>query len=399
MSRRTLLVSLHGMEVGHLWADGTHSSFTFHEAYLDAADRPVLGQHFEDRLRKVTRRRRGMHPWFENALPEKAGLLRERVARAHRIDPEDSAALLALLGDDLPGAVRIREVDAGKTDAAIIDETGQYPYVQARFSLGGVQLKFSMSGEPGRLRLGVGDPEDREWILKIGPEAFPGLAENEHAIMSWCRTAGFDVPETCVVPVRALPHLGSIPSTPTAFLVRRYDRTPEGRVHQEDFAQVLGVRPEAKYEATDAAGLSRLARQILGEPGAEEYLRRLVVIVATGNADAHLKNWSLIYRERTRAAWSPLYDQVATIAYPQLGARLALRIGHAQHLHQVERHHLRWVGSQAGIRRKRCDELVDGTLEALRDAFPRVDIPDALASRLTEHWSRVPLLREFTLRR
>src|SRR5690606_26240634 len=34
-----------------------------------------------------------------------------------------------------------------------------------------------------------------------------------------------------------------------------------------------------------------------------------------GNGDMHLKNWSLIYRDRQRAELSPAYDFVSTIAY------------------------------------------------------------------------------------
>jgi serine/threonine-protein kinase HipA len=45
-----------------------------------------------------------------------------------------------------------------------------------------------------------------------------------------------------------------------------------------------------------------------------EFLRRLVFNALIGNADMHLKNWSLIYPARRRAALAPAYDFVSTVA-------------------------------------------------------------------------------------
>lgn len=397
MSERTLVVELHGRQVGHLWGDGNRSLFSFHDEYLDASDRPVLGQRFEDRLSKKARRVAGIHPWFENLLPERGGALRRRYLRAFSLGDNDDLGLLANLGGDLPGAVVVRPSTAAPSLAHVVDEERPDPVALARFSLGGVQLKFSMSGEPERLALGLTDPGGRAWILKVGTPEFPRLAENEHAVMTWCRLAGFDVPETHVVDVTSLPDLGPLPDTSTAFLVHRYDRTGGERIHQEDFAQVLGQPPDRKYQATDAAGLLHVVAQVLGRDGAEEGLRRLVVIVATGNCDAHLKNWSLIYPDRVTARWSPLYDQVATIAYGHLDKRPALRIGTAHHLHQLDRGHLRWVGGRAGIEEGRVDAVVDETLSRLRQAFTRGPMDAELSEALVEHWKRVPLLRDYTL--
>ena len=47
----------------------------------------------------------------------------------------------------------------------------------------------------------------------------------------------------------------------------------------------------------------------------EEFIRRLVFNILIGNADMHLKNWSLIYPDRCRAALAPADDFVSTIAY------------------------------------------------------------------------------------
>ena len=47
----------------------------------------------------------------------------------------------------------------------------------------------------------------------------------------------------------------------------------------------------------------------------EEFIRRLVVNTLIGNADMHVKNWSLIYYDRNTPALSPAYDFLSTIVY------------------------------------------------------------------------------------
>jgi len=58
-----------------------------------------------------------------------------------------------------------------------------------------------------------------------------------------------------------------------------------------------------------------------------EFLRRIAFMILSGNADAHVKNWSLTYPDGRRPRLAPAYDLVATIAYPGVGAGLALRLG------------------------------------------------------------------------
>ena len=52
-----------------------------------------------------------------------------------------------------------------------------------------------------------------------------------------------------------------------------------------------------------------------GEPGIVEFVRRLVFNALIGNADMHMKNWSLIYPDGRSAALAPAYDLLSTIAY------------------------------------------------------------------------------------
>ena len=52
-----------------------------------------------------------------------------------------------------------------------------------------------------------------------------------------------------------------------------------------------------------------------GGEAVAEFVRRLVFSVVIGNADTHLKNWSLLFPDRGRPVLSPGYDFVATLPY------------------------------------------------------------------------------------
>ncbi|MDA4133541.1 MAG: HipA N-terminal domain-containing protein, partial [Thaumarchaeota archaeon] len=109
-------IFLNELRVGALDLDQSDGvTFEFDPVYLAGARRPVLGQWFLDRLGE--RIRSGVHlpPFFSNLLPE--GRLRELIASRARVHPLRELArrqpkrtgefhLLAIVGDDLPGAVR-----------------------------------------------------------------------------------------------------------------------------------------------------------------------------------------------------------------------------------------------------------------------------------------------------
>jgi serine/threonine-protein kinase HipA len=109
--------------------------------------------------------------------------------------------------------------------------------------------------------------------------------------------------------------------------VERFDRSPLGRVHVENFAQVLGVPAEHKYRGgtyTDIAAVL-LSLPACGEAAVHELLRRLTVNELLGNSDAHLMNLGVIYRDGRTAELSPAYDVVALCLY-------GTKSGHALHL-------------------------------------------------------------------
>src|SRR6202021_3212860 len=133
------------------------------------------------------------------------------------------------------------------------------------------------------------------------------------------RRVGISVPAPALVPINEISGLPSGINVvgSNAYAVKRFDRAANNtRVHIEDFAQVFAVYPERKYDRASYRNIAEVIWTEMAEAGIVEFLRRLVFNALIGNADMHLKNWSLIYVDRRRAALAPPYDFVSPIPSP-----------------------------------------------------------------------------------
>lgn len=302
---------------------GDRHIFAFEQEYVDDPNRPVLSLSFKSQtgglvtaVRPVSRR---LPPFFSNLLPE--GHLRDYLAEKAGVKKEREFYLMAVLGEDLPGAVVVTPFARGNREEAHYEvQTGDglQPENVFRFSLAGVQLKFSAISEAsGGLTIpahGVGG----SWIVKLPSTHYPAVPENEFAMLELARAIGIQVPSIRLVPlaeIQGLP-LDTARLSGRALAVERFDRTREGRrVHMEDFAQVFGLFPDEKYRERSYANIAAVLWAETGEAGAWEFVRRLVFSVLIGNGDMHLKNWSLLYPDGRTPVLSPACDFVATLPY------------------------------------------------------------------------------------
>jgi serine/threonine-protein kinase HipA len=110
LSERRHAVWLHRHRVGTLHQRGDHTRFVLAPDYLADAERPVLGLLFEQDLHARHAAAR-LPCWFSNLLPE--GRLRDWIAADRGVSPHQEMELLAQVGHDLPGAVRITEAGEG----------------------------------------------------------------------------------------------------------------------------------------------------------------------------------------------------------------------------------------------------------------------------------------------
>ncbi len=379
---------------------GDRTQFRFDPTYLELPDRPVLGRWFEDRLDLGfvdTAVHSKVPNFFRHALPDPTSVLRRLLSQKAGVKAHREFHLLAALGEDLPGALRVLP------DGAIDDTDGDdFPAPKSdaareprlKFSLAGMQLKFSARDDAQRLTLPMRGEEAR-YLVKMPDPRFAHLPANECATLAWARLAGVDVPDHALVPIdtlAGLPEELSFQET-LALRVTRYDRSAGGRIHQEDFAQVLGKpheSPEDKYESrmdVVAAIVHALCPQDFSE-----FLRRVAFVVLSGNADAHLKNWSLIYPDGKRPRLSPAYDLVFT-SYDGTDRNLALPLRKIYPLESIDEGDIVWLASRVGYDEANARSVVGAFVAKARSAFAdvRSEYPPDLRARLEAHLGRVKL--------
>ena len=356
-----LSVRLHGRQIGVITRlAGDRHLFAFEQDYIDDPQRPTLSLSFKGRtgglvttLRPVTRR---VPPFFSNLLPE--GNLREYLAKLAEVNTEREFFLLAVLGADLPGALVVTPLDGeaqqvGEHQHEKDDQLDKaHPRAGVlRFSLAGVQLKFSAVMEAsGGLTIPAGGMGG-SWIVKLPSHRFPAVPENEFAMLELALRVGIAVPENRLVPVadiKGLPEEARAPGG-KVLAVRRFDRLPGGEsVHMEDFAQVFGQFPDNKYKFHSYANIASVLWAEAGDAAVWEFVRRLVFSVLIGNADMHLKNWSLLYSDRRTPQLSPGYDFVATLPYIA-NDTLALSFGGSRSLSAITPDQMRRFADTARI--------------------------------------------------
>jgi serine/threonine-protein kinase HipA len=305
---------------------GDRTLFAFNDAYVEDENRPVLGLHFKDSFGDLITGFRPTQtkvmPFFSNLLPE--GYMRTYLAKRAGVNPEREFFLLWILGKDLPGAITVRPAEGGNWPPdpdQSRDQAGEEDGRKEkalRFSLAGVQLKFSAINEcTGGLTIpakGVGG----SWIVKLPSREHEGVPENEYSMMTLARLIGMDVPAIELInpgDIRNLPKgMGGL--NRKAYAIERFDRLSSGDlVHMEDFAQIFGVYPADKYKKASMRSIAEVLAVEASDKDIAEFIRRLTFNTLIGNADMHLKNWSVIYPDRRNAALSPAYDFVSTIPY------------------------------------------------------------------------------------
>jgi|JI9StandDraft_1071089.scaffolds.fasta_scaffold26923_1 serine/threonine-protein kinase HipA len=354
-------------------------------------------------------------PWFENLLPEEDSALRHRLARLHGLRETDSLGLLSVLGSDLPGAVDVRPVTTHSTPNSMPEtlrptQTEDSPPIRLRFSLAGMQLKLSMGAQGSRFvlpgRSGTGD----HYIVKLPGQEYPDLPEVEATTMLWAKLTGHEVPENLVIDTE---RIVGLPSdwplySPRAYAIRRFDRRPDGtRLHHEDFCQALGEWPRGKYGGGQSHWtfdkLLLLVAEAAGESEARRFAERLGFVIACGNNDAHLKNWSFVWGAADRPILSPCYDLVATVAWASFGWRrragyrgpeLALALGKVRPFAQLDRDAL--LRHQERSEQPWAREAIMAGIERARAAWSSVqaDAPPSMREALHQHWRFVPVLRD-----
>jgi serine/threonine-protein kinase HipA len=380
-----------------------HNVFVFADEYLEDPNAPVLSLGFYDAERRVSLPSRVPHvrllPFFANLLPE--GHLRQYLAQRAHVNLVRDFPLLWLTGHDLPGAVVVEHAEglaAPTEDAAnVISRDVESDPNVLKFSLAGVQLKFSaIRGAAGGLTIpvhGLGG----DWILKMPSATYKNVPENEYAMLSFARDVGIDVPEVRLIDPSTVKHMPPEVRTDLgrAMSIKRFDRDGARRVHIEDFNQIFNQYPADKYKHASYGSMLTGIWRGIGEEDTREFVRRLVFNVAIGNGDMHLKNWSVIYRDGKTPQLAPAYDFLSTIVYLP-NDELGLSIAGSKAWSDVGTDNLERLARKSEVPRGVVLGAARDMAERIRDRWPAfkkaVDLGPREIGRIDDHMATIPLL-------
>ncbi len=188
--------------------------------------------------------------------------------------------------------------DLNKLAEHIIRRSVAVPGVQPKLSL---HLERSNSSGTGKFTL-VG--LEGEFILKPPASAYPDMPELEHFTMQLAGATGLDVVRCGLIPLA---------SGELAYITRRMDRTENGPLHLEDMCQLTDKMTEQKYRGSmEQVGKAVLAHATNTGFDALRLFEVTLFCFMTGNADMHLKNFSLLYEADGTIRLSPAYDLLPT---------------------------------------------------------------------------------------
>lgn len=292
--------------------------------------------------------------YFANLLPEDDRL--DHVMDREGIDRGDIVGLLYHLGADTAGAVSCvpEGAPAAKIPGSLLSDYDPLsPELAAEFAirladrrplpdeardpspLAGVQRKIALAVLPdGRFAMpkqGLNVPTTH--ILKVPRRAEARDADLEAAALRLAKTCGL------AAAVPAVLDFGDVRGLLSARFDRRIDANGNvTRIHQEDFAQALGLPPSLKYERRGAPPRVfdlRAIRKVLGACATPAVATRTFLMATffnllIGNTDNHAKNHALLYDRGPAPNLAPLYDLMPIRLDDRYTHQLAFHIGKSE---------------------------------------------------------------------
>ena len=143
-----------------------------------------------------------------------------------------------------------------------------------------------------------------QYILKSPYKKYPEMPEIEDLTMKMAELVGIQTAQHSLIRMK---------SGELAYISKRFDRTSKEKLHIEDFAQLLEVLTERKYSGS----VERVGKGIMkfsSFPGNDliNLFELVLFSYLIGNADMHLKNYSLLRDQQGDIKLSPAYDLLST---------------------------------------------------------------------------------------
>jgi serine/threonine-protein kinase HipA len=329
--------------------------------------------------------------FFEGLLPE--GFTRRTVAGWLHVDENDYLSILAGLGCECIGAIKIVEGDTtykkGYYEKLTLEQVKALASEGATKSAEIVtKSHLSLTGASGKVGL-MYDGKDwyhpfldaaSTYIVKQSHVRYDSIVLNEQLALMTARELGLDVTDSMII------NLGDGKDADVLLASKRYDRLNKNdkilRLHQEDFAQAMGISSANKYEKENEhylKGMFETIRKHCVNPLEDgiKLWKMTVFDFLIGNTDNHIKNRSLLYSPSLDyISLAPIYDIVSTCIYPESTRNMAYKIGTKISLEDIDRNSFREAANECGIGErfalKIFDDMVNGFEKALNTASDKL---------------------------
>ncbi|MCD8217184.1 MAG: type II toxin-antitoxin system HipA family toxin [Clostridiales bacterium] len=395
MKSLTVLIEIRGKSVLAGYITGDHSqnaTFTYAESYLSSPENRPLSLSLP--FSPLPYSPEKTQCFFDGLLPE--GYTRRCVAEEVRTDVQDYLTLLAKLGEECLGAIQITGNTVFSPKEAYQKLTQEQLLRFAREGAGGsaalaAKSHLSLTGASGKTGLYLDDSKN-QWYLPIGTAPSTHIVKQSHVRLEKIVTneqlclltagkLGIDVPESHIICT------DNPEQNHMLFATRRYDRkfssdnrTINGmpapyRLHQEDFAQALGLPAILKYEKNQEDYLAKMFLLLKNHSSSplEDQLRLWDICVFNyliGNTDNHLKNLSLLYSEDLKAIrLAPAYDILSTRIYENSTDEMALSIGGVYRIDNITRESFLLEAGKIGLGKNMAQNRIDKMVSLFESAL------------------------------
>jgi serine/threonine-protein kinase HipA len=402
MRELSVYIELNGIQtlVGKIaGASYLDARFRYEQEYLDNKDAAAISISLP--LQQEAFSPAKTKNFFESLLPE--GFSRKAVANWMKADENDYISILAELGKECLGAIKIVE---GQDDEVSGYELLSAQRVKALAAEGAtksteilLETHLSLTGASGKVGLYY-NAADKTWYLPKGDAPSTHIVKqshvrhkqivlNEQLCIQTAKRIGITVPESFIV------SQGSQADEDILYATARYDRPLSNnkeldglkcpyRLHQEDFAQALGIFAADKYEKTPSGYMARmfeLLRNNSSNPIEDQIalLRIIIFNYLIGNTDCHVKNFSLLYSEDLKSKrLAPAYDLVATRVY-RTTSDMSFYIGDELNISKINRSKFEMAASEIGLSSNLVLNTFDDVANKLEKAI--ADVAEKLAEK------------------
>ncbi len=352
--------------------------------------------------------------FFEGLLPE--GFHRRSVAQWLHVHEDDYLSILSGLGDECLGAIRVLSRDRKSENSSYSLMSGEQ---MADFAREGTlksaeiltKTHLSLAGASGKTGLYYDEDSD-QWFLPMGEAPSTHIVKqchlrleeivaNEQLCLMTAAKLGIEVPDSFII------NTGDS-SREALFATKRYDRMIDPsaeeisgkkrpyRLHQEDFAQAMGIASADKYEPEGKNYLKNSFRLLMlnsADPIADQTKLWDIFIYdyLVGNTDNHIKNISLLYSfnlDSVRLA--PAYDLISTAVYESSTRDMAMSVAGIYSLDEINRDSFKEETSEIGLGTKMAMEHFDTMADDFEKAL--IETADQLseegissAGKIAEH--------------